>query len=1617
MLMYVENYQRKKEKSTKVNRFVNTSTMADDIDIEEHDLLDNPRIKNIFPDITSIKTEVIDYEEDTTDYQEEMNYGENFDFSNHYNTEPMEYENDLPDLYQNKIILGSKPCSESPSPSEYDSVPTIRECSIVLQDFGPILDNSPYCSSCQTLFPTENALDSHKMTTHSFLVAVSNNKAIKSTSKSSISAIKFASTAPKGVVCNHCNEIFPDEIALIKHSYELLPEKFEDDTEVLLTNDEKSDFSTATYISCEICSCLFKLKGHYLGHMKKFHGVDHDTLPNYAVTNFQCRFCPVVVTNSKRYNGHIYYTHKKLYTKKIKKYNSDQFKCDPCNITFPTAYSEKIHVALNHPNIPKSKVNTVSLGMKETKIKLPGAFRPNYQRPFAKSTLFSCDKCQIHFVSCLVAVEHSKRCVLTKGDWKCKKCRRSFKMTDRDAHLKQHEVSDRLKVIKIREGILDRIICRCLSCQVCFDERNMLKYHSFGCSTDNNYVYCSVCQIRIHEHAVKKHNRIHNELGPDVYFVIIDFIFNDESTNKKPKAIPEESAVSKRKEKAFFYFHCPSCKLCMKINRLSDHHRTGKCNKSLAKCLCKMCGLRFSVKGYKSHKEAHKRVPNLKLCDMFFRNTQTDEKIDPPFPTFKKCKKCKVCFFSSVALRSHICHEEEVKICDYCGEKLSDLAYKLHVPFHEYRNQEKLENELIKKYESLKTIWNILYLCVTCDTVLDSYDDVVEHSQDHFCNMENYNVTINHCDICDLNFMGKSYERHENLHLAGNISKSAFEIIKYNYETLLSDKWLDIFTKLVPEQVDQILKKSIYKDTRSVRMTVFDQKNSGFSLYQCGVCNVMVENNKIIHHIQDRNNCLKITNFSCNLCQFKFDSKTALKSHQILHENLQIGTRAFKIISFNNEKDVYVNDSLKSVMNPEALKFIRCQHCGKLINKVKYNKHMHNHRYSDKKKHEKKKIQPKFVVRPKFKNAGISSHTFYKCKLCGVCVFKQNIKIHFCSKKNQKKQCNKCLLWFRASNIQKHYMYHEKYKFTKGVNVVSFKKGVIESDRAQGKMVVYQCKDCKICLHWKHNIPRHKCVSSGYFKECSLCEVSFHCSHFYIHQQLHDTKSFSKKNLTIAKFTPMSKIKNVTKPLVPVKFKNNEATWFLKKKSFKTKIVPKANNMRNLTDGGKSVNYELTSKTYFKRLAGRFFKCGICKLLFLTGSALVKHTKCCDEDRDSSKCDCGLVFHSSALQLHKKWQRCGQSGRTKYFIVTLISENIVDFDLIKCLYTCRQCGIYYLSLDTVLKHIEDNHLTVRSLVKCEQCDLPFTTISNTKHNRIHHKTHNWSLSDLNVFEVKFLTVAQVMNDFPEDSICDESFASTANDSSLERKSVKRKLVEKPAVVNKVSKIEPRTEVEDNETTLQNRLCIPLGTCDLTNIYKCDICDLSFLHKKTLATHYSVGRHKEYRITCKCGLKFTLKSLKRHLKVPTGLRLNEIEKLTTSIRKDELNESQNSEVTVETDNTLKLFKCSECDVYFLTHEVCQDHISNHQVLDPTEYIACKICELQFLCEYLGAHMRTHRDQTFNIEKLMVTEFQPDKQTLDTYRAVDRLKSKAVSTTTHFDTEDEKSESLDSSNTAR
>ncbi|CAH2083293.1 unnamed protein product [Euphydryas editha] len=542
--------------------------MADDIDIEEHDILDNPRIKDIFPDITSIKTEIIDYkEEDISDSLKEHNetYQQDSDIP--------DYLDDIPSLYQNKIIQDSKPCESTPS--EYQES-EIMESSVVLEDWGDLLMNNPcFCCDCQILFPNEIALDSHNMAAHSFLVAVGRNKAVKSTSKSAIAArLKFESDSNMDIenLCNHCNKIFPDEISFLEHTYELLPRKLWDicdsvfESETALQNHRKTHASDVVFC-CPVCSCQFKVTYKLITHVTYQHQMHLKSIPENVKTFYKCAFCPTKLRDNKGYNSHIYYHHARLYNRIVKpdetrrntgfvkpdetrrkpgfgKPDRNKFQCQPCNLTFPSAYSEKIHRASQHMAKSEKFVKSVDL---EKQIKIdplsPKAARNALKqeftmRPVPKSTLFKCNKCQTHFVSSLTAIEHTRRCLLKKLNWNCMTCRRSFRFVDLRFHMMQHEWTEQLKIINVQENMFNKILCRCVSCKMCADERTFIKYHENGCSKSNS-ILCNMCNLNIYEYAITKHTKTHSELGSES-FVIVDYTNFDQSTSSI-KFYPEHS--------------------------------------------------------------------------------------------------------------------------------------------------------------------------------------------------------------------------------------------------------------------------------------------------------------------------------------------------------------------------------------------------------------------------------------------------------------------------------------------------------------------------------------------------------------------------------------------------------------------------------------------------------------------------------------------------------------------------------------------------------------------------------------------------------------------------------------------------------------------------------------------------------------------------------------------------------------------------------------------------------------------------------------------------------------------------------------------------------------------
>ncbi|XP_053607576.1 uncharacterized protein LOC128673629 [Plodia interpunctella] len=178
--------------------------MSDEIEIEEHDLLDDPTVRNIFPDISRLKQEILGY-----DYVEAPDFGntettssqlDSYD-GNLSSTEnsadiveskiilPGNIEHNSPNdgphngfirrdkgikikICNNKIILGSKPVNSDDSNVEHFEKNVKPYCAVVvLEDFGIYLNSSArYCQHCQILFPTNSDYNHHVEDIHKELV-------------------------------------------------------------------------------------------------------------------------------------------------------------------------------------------------------------------------------------------------------------------------------------------------------------------------------------------------------------------------------------------------------------------------------------------------------------------------------------------------------------------------------------------------------------------------------------------------------------------------------------------------------------------------------------------------------------------------------------------------------------------------------------------------------------------------------------------------------------------------------------------------------------------------------------------------------------------------------------------------------------------------------------------------------------------------------------------------------------------------------------------------------------------------------------------------------------------------------------------------------------------------------------------------------------------------------------------------------------------------------------------------------------------------------------------------------------------------------------------------------
>lgn len=1207
--------------------------------------------------------------------------------------------------------------------------------------------------------------------------------------------------------------------------------------------------------------------------MKKAHFVNSSELTKVSFDG-KCQFCPSVqkLTN---YNRHIKGVHSNNYflksdpnTSQIRKYQ-----CLKCNEVFTNYHLARNHRRTKHAdcknqvlfnvivirqNTSQSENPTVTVKKSLVRFQKPAESKKSVCL-VPKSILFKCDNCQIHFTNCSDAEIHSKSCSRRKGDWNCKQCHRSFRLNDIELHQHQHKVTDRFTVYTYRNNLYGRVLNQCPDCKLYFNEVELKKHCSQTC-VKSKPVHCGYCSTPMHFSSVDTHN---------IYHKLSDF-------NQDGRILVEFAKASDSASLNMKMYYCTSCKCCMTNPRVFNFHLAGKCKK-FERYICRICGLLFSAK---AHSNFHRMYSDLKINNLKFIRIQDRKVINPPIPVYPKCDECNVHYCRKKTARRCEC-TDDYKTCNFCMLKFSDLAYKIHVPLHEHGKPSKYEQKLqknitthtniaaqesvpkteelpvlLQKYEMLTNLWNILYLCQFCDIVCDSYDMMVDHCQRHYNKMESYDVTIMNCQICDIKFDGKCFDKHLSLHAENtSLNRDSFQIFAYDYTQLFSKQWLDLYGTLPKAQIDQIVNRSIYYTTRRVKMTVAQEGTPEYTLYKCGKCNKYVQPSSIPNHYKHAGCSSKYRNFFCLICHLPFATQTSRDLHVLVHDRIK--EKPFRIVLFNNPEDCNFNKSLYSEQ-------MQNQGSKKVAKKRRHSEMSENSADTN----ETNFTNNKTIL-------GKLYH-YYKCSKCTCCILgMSSTKEHFCGPGSK---CVKCGLVFAPQHIGNHRKLHEARPnlVKSNIRLTPFEPNAsaIDKDQPDIDETVNIINKCHCGLHFiseqsyqthsgrcstAHNVTKENCSKCGLlfdtnelFKhlcrhhsshkqfrfsirdetsnsdqestkicvyKCGKCNVHFLKAKTYRYHLHHDhviLRGFKACNICGLVFTNLMLPKHITTH-------HNMLNCNLKDFVI---IVPEENakierKTQHTVPKRKVMSYHFGKNFYSNVL----YYCNHCSQFLISRQTLRKHSHKMKHQTNvgAEKCSqCGLMFGKWTLERHKKvHHKLMKLKRNDFILIGIKGVNVAKKPVTKGehnavkkenvgkkhkLYKCVTCDLHFVNSGTLASHNHRGH-KVKHIHACKFCGLRFSKASLNKHHILHHRRGKFNLEDV--------------------------YIQTTVDNPL----------------NETSDID---EIEV-EKVLKPKI----------NIYKCSQCDSHYLDRKSISKHLYRGTHGVKRDCKICGLGFGPRTLMKH----------------------------------------------------------------------------------------------------------------------------------------------------------
>ncbi|KAJ2942417.1 hypothetical protein O0L34_g16022 [Tuta absoluta] len=1223
-----------------------------------------------------------------------------------------------------------------------------------------------------------------------------------------------------------------------------------------------------------------------------------------------------------------------------------------------------------------------------------------------KSTLFKCNKCTLHYTSCTATVLHAKTCSDQEGEWRCDVCDREFQDFDRIVHKRQHQVTKKFNVITYADNIYGKVLNKCPKCNVYFHEKDFFVHEQKNVCKGSG-VKCEHCAYPIHPSSAETHSKWHDRIKfskKDVIVVEFANLVIDEKTvlpAKRPLVSPNVTPIKKARIEDFNpqikVNYCHNCGLFMLKPRFLENHVNGTCKKDPVSAnfkICKVCGL--TSKDNKNHARYHRVNPKVTFMDMKFVALDGRKPILPPIPDFPQCDNCQVHFGKQGTVNTHNC-EDSYKTCEYCQKRFSDMAYKLHVRFHEYHTKfrqatQTLTNlaakkaklnapllpELLQKYEQLTNTWNILFSCVTCDIVCDSYDKAVEHCQKHLNNLESYDVIIEHCDICDLNFDGSSFEKHAELHAQNkSVVKASFTICSYRYDNLFTPMWMKQFRNIPKTQMDQILSRSVYRYGRSVKLRVEKEGPLEYIIYRCARCDMYVHPASLTNHYKNVT-CSKDPKhqyYRCAVCEIQFSSIAGKLHHKEMHKR----TDTFTVVYFNEEEDDEFNETLR-----------------------------------------KNDTSKRNALGPTMSGVGKAYH-YYRCVLCKVCIGEKDKALgHKCNLK-WVRRCHICHLNFHRTLLNRHIKLHELNPrfLRKNIKCTPFKINktgkfeIIREDVEPDKSLVKLYK-CQCGLHFTSvkAVDRHSDVcgtDTDIAKEnCSKCDHLFDTSQLVTHLCKHHSQDDEKSEFEVINVTPNKASKGTSQA-------SNKAACgriFLEKNTSadvrrKSLYTCKKCNIYYLSPSGLCYHFETNHQL------SKVQSCPHCKLKFMPVT-LKKHIKCHHQNLKCSPKD--FIIHIGTMQKegHVKFvlqdensseSHVNQVNKSKYTHKSYF-DNLDMSRYSNALFKCEICNAYFLTYAGYSSHIgpkDKPHLQVDPknhesiLINCPECNYGFRERSLIIHRYIHHRRMNLKRKDF-----------------------------TINRYTAGGKVSREKVVDNQS-------LEDITEAKKDDIKLSK---VRKSLCDADisryskTLYKCVVCNACFMTYKAYASHIQRENIDPTNHICDlnscpdCGYGFREKSffihrIIHHEKMNLSRKDININPLTprpkmsderdkdsisqctddTAEEENEFEQSNTSETQLDVDESEHktkprkrymcremdmskysetLFKCEVCSAHFLTFKSYRSHISRENN-DPLKHESvlqtCPDCGYTFCIKSLHIHHIVHHEkmnlkhEDFKINRLM------------------------------------------------